>query len=243
MDAAFFGQTLLTLLSGVPLLFKMLLPSLAAGAALALGIALLRLSSRRGFSSAAFLYTYFFRSTPLLVQIFMIYYGLAQLAFVRESFLWHFLKHPYGCAVLALTLNTAAYTAEIIRGGILSVPWGHWEAGRALGMSRRLLYRRIVLPAAFRQALPAYGSEVILMIKATSLASTITLMEVTGIAHKLISDSFRVIEVFAAAGAIYLFLNFLVTRGVQRLERRLTRHLREAPPPAAHGKESSRHAR
>jgi octopine/nopaline transport system permease protein len=227
MDLVFIYQTILTLISGLPLLFKILLPSLSVGFAMALGLALLRLSPNKTISSAVYLYIYFFRSTPLLVQIFMIYYGLAQLAFIRESFLWQFLRHPYWCAVLSLTLNTAAYTAEIIRGGILSVPWNHYEAGRALGMSKSLLFRRIVLPVAFRQALPAYGSEIILMVKATSLASIITLMEVTGIAHKIISDTLRVTEVFAAAGAIYLFLNYLVTRVVHYLEFFLSPHLRD----------------
>jgi len=229
MDLVFIFKTFLALLSGLPLLFKIVLPSLAVGFVIAIGLALLRLSPNKIISSAVFLYIYFFRSTPLLVQIFMVYYGLAQFVFIRESFLWQYLRHPYWCAVLSMTLNTAAYAAEIIRGGILSVPWGHYEAGRALGMSKFLLLRRIVLPVAFRQALPAYGSEIILMVKATSLASTITLMEVTGIAHKIISDNFRVIEVFVAAGAIYLFLNYLVTRGVHRVEYLLSPHLREAP--------------
>jgi octopine/nopaline transport system permease protein len=231
MDLVFIYQTILELLSGLPLLFKILLPSLSIGFAMALGLALLRLSPNKIISSAVYLYIYFFRSTPLLVQILMIYYGLAQLAIIRESFLWQFFKHPYWCAVLSLTLNNAAYTAEIIRGGILSVPWNHYEAGRALGMSKSLLFRRIVLPVAFRQALPAYGSEIILMVKATSLASIITLMEVTGIAHKIISDTLRVTEVFAAAGAIYLFLNYLVTRVVNYLEFVLSPHLRDVSQP------------
>lgn len=227
MEFTFIFNTILTLLSGLPLLFKILLPALAFGFVFAVCLALARLSSNKIFSSIAYIYIYFFRSTPLLVQIFLIYYGLAQLQIIRESFLWHFFKHPYYCMALSLTLNTAAYTAEIIRGGILSVPWSHYEAGRALGMSKFLLLRRIILPVAFRQALPAYGSEIILMVKATSLASTITLMEITGLAHKIMSESFRMIEVFIAAGCIYLLINYLVTRGVFRLEYLMSPHLRE----------------
>jgi octopine/nopaline transport system permease protein len=230
MDFLFTYKTIFELLSGVPLLFKIVLPSLAVGFVMAICLAFLRLSPNKIISSAVSLYIYLFRSTPLLVQIFMVYYGLAQFLYIRESFLWQYLRHPYWCAVLSMTLNTAAYTAEVIRGGILSVPWGHYEAGRALGMSKFLLLRRIVLPVAFRQALPAYGSEIILMVKATSLASTITLMEVTGIAHKIISENFRVIEVFVAAGAIYLVLNYLVIIGVHRLEYLLSPHLRETVP-------------
>jgi octopine/nopaline transport system permease protein len=229
MDPTFIFHTFATLLGGVPLLFKLVVPSLAVGFLLAIGIALLRISSNKVFSFGTYLYIYLFRSTPLLVQLFMIYYGLAQLAFIRESFLWQFLKHPYWCAILGLTLNTAAYTGEIIRGGIASVPRGQLEAGRALGMSKLLLLRRITLPVAIRQALPAYSNEMILMVKATSLASTITLMEVTGIAHRIISETYRAIEVFVAAGAIYLFLNYLVTRGVHFMEHWLSPHMRDAP--------------
>ena len=170
MDPLFIFQSFLSLLGGVPLLFKLVVPSLAVGFVLAIGLALLRVSKCRALSLAAFFYIYLFRSTPLLVQIFMIYYGLAQITFIRESFLWQFLRSPYWCAILALTLNTAAYTGEIIRGGILSVPWGQIEAAKALGMSGFLLLRRITLPIATRQALPAYGNEIILMVKATSLA-------------------------------------------------------------------------
>ena len=136
------------------------------------------------------------------------------------------------CAILALTLNTAAYGGEIIRGGIQSVPHGQIEAGRAAGMSGLLLLRRIVLPVALRQALPAYCGEIILMVKATSLASTITLLEVTGIAHKILSETYRAIEVFVAAGAIYLLINFLITRATLALEYWLSPHLRDAPEAA-----------
>jgi octopine/nopaline transport system permease protein len=134
--------------------------------------------------------------------------------------------------MLALMLNTAAYGSEIIRGGLQSVPAGQIEAARAAGMGRLLLFRRIVFPIALRQALPAYGNEIILMVKATSLASIITLMEVSGIAHKLISETFRAIEIFIAAAAIYLAINFAITRGIHALEHWLSPHLRGAPAPA-----------
>ena len=174
-----------------------------------------------------------FRGTPLLVQIFLIYYGLGQFEAIRDSFLWTFFREPFWCAILALTLNTGAYTSEIIRGGIQSVPWGQVEAARACGMSRLLLFRRIVLPIALRQALPAYGNEVILMVKSSSLASTITLLEVTGIARGIIAKTFAPVEIFIVAGAIYLAINFLVTRAIRAAEWRLSPHLRDAPRAAA----------
>ena len=229
MDPAFMGDVFLQLVGGVPLMLQLAATSLGLGFVLAALVAFARLSRLAPLRAVAGGYIFLVRGTPLLVQIFLIYYGLGQFPEVRQSFLWPFLRQPYWCAILALTLNTGAYGAEIIRGGLQSVPWGQVEAARACGMSGLLLMRRIVLPIALRQALPAYGSEMILMVKATSLASIVTLMEVTGIAHRLISETFRAIEVFVVAGAIYLTVNFLITRLVRRLEWRLSPHLRDAP--------------
>ncbi|MFI5013927.1 MAG: ABC transporter permease [Hyphomicrobiales bacterium] len=233
MDLGFMSETFLTLIGGVPLTLKLAFLSIAFGAVIALLLALMRLSGVTLLDWTARAYVFAFRGSPLLVQIFLIYYGIGQFAWIRASALWPFLREPFWCAVLALTLNTAAYGSEIIRGGLLSVPSGQIEAARACGMSRLLLLRRILLPLAIRQALPAYGTELILMIKATSLASIITLMEVTGLAAKLISDTYRPIEVFIVAGAIYLAINFLMTRIVQYADHRLTPHLRQSREPAS----------
>jgi len=230
MDFDFLGQTLLLLLSGVPLLLQLAFFSIAAGAVLAVLLALMRLSGNPVLDYSARGYVFVFRGTPLLVQIFLIYYGLGQFPEIRQSFAWPFLREPYWCALLALTLNTAAYSSEIIRGGILSVPFGQIEAARACGMSRSLIFRRITVPQGLRVALPAYGNEIILMTRSTALASVITLMEVTGIASKIISESFRAVEVFICAGAIYLILNFAISRAIALLERRLSPQTRE---PAA----------
>jgi octopine/nopaline transport system permease protein len=229
MDFDFLLEALQTLLPGVPLTLELAAIAVALGGLLALPLALLRMSKLRLLNWPARAYLFVFRSTPLLVQIFLIYYGLGQFREVRSSVLWPILREPWWCAIIALTLNTAAYSSEIVRGGLLSVPFGQIEAARAAGMSRWRALRRIVVPQAFRQALPGYGNELILMIKATSLASIITLMEVTGLAAKLISESYRAIEVFIVAGAIYLAINFALTRLVQFLEDKLNAHLRPAP--------------
>jgi octopine/nopaline transport system permease protein len=213
----------------VPLTLQLALLATVLGGVIALALAAMRVSGVAVLDGAARLYVFVFRGTPLLVQIFLIYYGLGQFRAIRTSLLWPFLREPYWCAVLALTLNTAAYASEIIRGGLVSVPHGQIEAARACGMSRSLAFRRIVLPLALRQALPSYGNELILMVKATSLASIITLMEITGIAAKLVSETYRVIEVFIVAGSLYLAINFVLTRLVMALEWRLTPHLRPAP--------------
>jgi octopine/nopaline transport system permease protein len=244
IDFGFMGEAFMRLISGVPLLLELASISLAAGALLALLLAMMRLSGVAALDYPAQGYIFVFRGTPLLVQIFLIYYGLGQFRPELQSIgLWWFFREPFYCAVFALTLNTAAYASEIIRGGLLSVPHGQIEAAKACGMSRWLRFRRITLPIAVRQALPGYGNEIILMVKATSLASVITLMEVTGLAHRMISQTFRAVEVFIVAGAIYLFINFVVTRIIQLLEYRLSPHLRSAPSSAVIAKPAPAQAR
>ncbi len=216
------------LLSGTGLTLQLVGLSLLLGFFLAIGIALMRLSGSWALVALTKAYVFVFRGTPLLVQIFLIYFGLAQFEAVRESFAWIVLREPFWAAIIALTLNTAAYTSEIFRGGIQAVPYGEIEAAKACGMSRILAYRRIILPQAFRQALPAYGNEMILMVKASSLVSTITLLEVTGIARGIIAQTYSPVEIFIVAGVIYLAINFSITLFVQRMEYRLTPYLRRA---------------
>jgi len=227
MNLEFYSDAFFQMLGGVPLTLKLAATSIVFGAILALLFAMMRLSGVRVLDWIARLYVFVFRGTPLLVQIFIIYYGLSQFPVIRYSFVWPILREPYWCAIIALTLNNAAYASEIIRGGLLSVPHGQIEAAKACGMSSFTCFRRIVMPLAIRQALPGYGNEMISMIKATSLASIITLMEVTGIAAKLIAESYRAIEIFVIAGAIYLAINFVLTRVLMFAEYRLTPYLRQ----------------
>jgi octopine/nopaline transport system permease protein len=228
MDLAFIGETLLKLLAGIPLAIELAASSIALGALLGLAVALLRLSGIWAFVSAAWLYVLVIRSVPLLVLLFLFYYGLGQFPSVRASALWPFLREPYWCALIALTINSSAYAAEIIRGGLLSVSPGEKEAARACGMSGFLMFRRIILPLAIRQALPAYSSEMIAMVKGTSLASLVTLMEISGIATEIAAETYRPVEVYTAAGLIYLALNFLLTQAVGLLEHWLNPHRRPA---------------
>lgn len=228
---AFMVETTLQLLRGVPLTLKFTAASVCFGFVIALALVLVR--SNRLLAWPVRAYVFVFRGVPLLVLIFLIYYGLSQFPAVRASGLWPYLRQPYWCAIIALSLNTSAYGSEIIRGGIQAVPHGQLEAALAVGMSRLTLLHRILLPIAIRQALPAYGNEIILLLKATSLVSIITLMEITGIAHRIISETYRSIEVFICAGAIYLLMNFIITRLFLYAEFRLSPHLR--PPPAPMG--------
>ncbi len=216
----FLADTMRRLLAGVPLTIELSVVSVAAGMVLAITLAVLRANFRL-VGELVRAYVFVLRGTPLLLQIFMIYYGLGQFAWLRNSIAWDLLRQPWWCAILALSLNTAAYGSEIVRGGLNSVPAGAVEAARVAGMTAFTRYRRIILPIALRQALPAYGNEMVIMVKSTSLASIITLMEVTGIAYAIISETYRAVEVFLCAGTIYLVLNFLLTRAIGALERRL----------------------
>jgi octopine/nopaline transport system permease protein len=222
IDLAFIAEIFPRLLGGLPLTLKLAGASIGLGMLLALALALTRLYGHAALGWPIRGFVGFFRGTPLLVQIFLIYYGLGQFRPELQAIgLWTFFREPYWCAVLALTFNTAAYGSEILRGAIAGVPRGLVEAARASGLSPALTLRLVVLPLAVRQAIPAYGNEIILMVKGTSLASIVTLMEVTGIAQSLIATTYRAIEVFVCAGLIYLALNFIIIRALAVLERRL----------------------
>jgi len=227
MDFELLAGAFPKILAGVDETLMLSLSSLVLGFFLAVPIALMNVSGSFAINAVASGYVYIFRSTPLLVQIFLIYYGSGQF---RTSFetvgLWWMFKEAWFCAILALTLNTAAYTSQIIRGGLQSVPFGQIEAAKAIGMSSVQASYRIVFPIALRQALPAYGNEIILLVKATSLASTITILEITGIAKKIMSATYQPIEVFLIAGTVYLLINFTATHAVSLAEYRLNRHTR-----------------
>lgn len=207
-------------LSGLQVTLELLAVSTVLGLALAVPIALARLSPNRLLSVPAAGYAYFFRGTPLLVQIFIIYYGLPQFDAVRTSVVWPLLRDPLPCALIAFSLNMAAYTGEVVRGGILAVPNGEREAALAVGMGRALALRRVILPRAFRIALPALSNEVVLQLKATSLASTVTLIDLTGVGRRLAAKTYTT-EGLYVAGAVYVALTFIIARGFRLLEARL----------------------
>jgi octopine/nopaline transport system permease protein len=223
MNTAIALEALLTLPRGLSLTLALTFASLAAGFAVSIPLAFLRASSNPWASAPVLAYTYAFRGTPLLVQLFLIYYGIGQLPLVRQTFLWPMMREPVWCAFIAFTLNSAAHTTEVLRGGIQAVPRGQVEAAKALGLSGFHTARLIVFPLTIRIALPAYVNEVIGMLKASSLASSITLLEITGLARQLVSETFAPYEVFIVAGAFYLLLTVLITQVFQMLETHWTR--------------------
>lgn len=193
--------------------------SVISGLILALPLGIARSSTNLAVRALPFAYIFFFRGTPLLVQLFLVYYGLAQFDAVRQSALWPYLRDPYWCAIITMTLHTAAYIAEILRGAIQAVPHGEVEAAHALGMSKRQTLWHITLPRAARIGLPAYSNEVILMLKASALASTITLLELTGMSRKIAARTYLHEEMFLTAGLIYLVIAFVLMQGFKLLER------------------------
>ncbi|MGB0223549.1 MULTISPECIES: ABC transporter permease [unclassified Marinobacterium] len=212
------------LFDGVWLTLELVLYSALTGLAIAVPLALMRASKNRLVSALPWAYIYFFRGTPLLVQIFLIYYGSAQFDLIRNTSLWEIFSEPFWCALIALTLNTAAYSAELVRGAIQSIPKGEIEAAEAFGMSKLVQIRRIVLPRAFGIVLPAYGNELILMLKGSALASTITLLDLTGMARTIIARTYTPLEIFFAAGMLYLAIAALFILAFRFIERWLNRY-------------------
>ena len=208
------------LLNATLVTLKLLSLSLIFGLILGLFFAILRLNKNIFLNRFSYFYSYIFRGTPLLVQIFIIYFGLGQIEFLRSSFLWTVLKEPYWCAIIAFSLNTGAYTSEILRSAFQTINKGFIEAGDSLGISKKIIFYKIQIPIAIRQSLPAYGNEIILMLKGTSLASTVTLMDLTGVAKYIISTTFKPIEVFIVAGGIYLFMTFIIHNFIRYLEKK-----------------------
>ena len=208
------------LLNAAVVTLKLLSVSLIVGLFIGLLFAILRLNKNIFINKFAYGYSYVFRGTPLLVQIFIIYFGLGQIESLRSSFLWVILKEPYWCAIIAFALNTGAYTSEILRSAFQTIKPGIIEAGKSLGISNKIIFYKVQIPIAVRQSLPAYGNEIILMLKGTSLASTVTLMDLTGVAKYIISTTFKPIEVFIVAGGIYLFMTFIIHNLIKFLEKK-----------------------
>jgi octopine/nopaline transport system permease protein len=203
---------------------KLLSLSLFFGLIIGLIFSVMRLSKNKFVSTFSYVFSYVFRGTPLLVQIFIIYFGLGQIEYLRSTILWSILKEPYWCAIIAFSLNTGAYTSEILRSAFQTIKIGFIEAGKGLGLSKKIIFYKIQIPIAIKQSLPAYGNEIILMLKGTSLASTVTLMDLTGVAKYIISTTFKPIEVFIVAGSIYLSLTFIVHNFIKFTEKKLKTH-------------------
>jgi arginine/ornithine transport system permease protein len=220
--------------TGIGLTLQLLAVSLLVGLLLAIPLGVARASEKKWLSYPVWLYTYIIRGTPLLVQLFLLYFGLAQFEFVRESVLWPWLSSAWFCAVAAFTLNTAAYTAEIIAGAMKSTPYGEIEAAKSLGFTRAQVLTRVLLPSALRRALPQYSNEVIMMLHATSIASTVTLMDLNGAAREMNARTYLPFEAFITAGIFYFLMTFALVGVFRLLEKRFLSHLAPRKSATSH---------
>jgi arginine/ornithine transport system permease protein len=220
-------------LQGLQVTLILLVISLATGLVLSVPLAVARVSRRAWLARPVWLFTYVFRGTPLLVQMFVIYHGFAQFEWVRDSVAWIAFKNAWFCAWLAFALNTTAYTTEIIAGALRATPAGEVEAAHSYGLRGLRLYTRILLPSALRRALPQYSNEAVGMMHATAIASTVTLVDVTRVARDVYANHLLAAEAFGTAALIYFALTFTLAGAFKLLERRFLRHLRPQVPTTA----------
>lgn len=209
---------------GVWITLQLTALSLAVGFCIALPCALALCRGSR-WSPLIRAYVYVFRGSPLIVQTYLIYYGLSQFDFVRESVLWIVLKEAWWCALIAFSLNSGAYATEILRGAIATTPKGELEGGRALGLSEPLVTRLILLPSALRRALPQYGNEVVFMLHGSVVASVITIQDILGAGRTLNAKYYVAYEGFITAAVLYMAITFVIVGIFRQIERRYLAHL------------------
>ncbi|WP_432463629.1 ABC transporter permease [Agarivorans sp. QJM3NY_33] len=219
-------STVLTYWDGLVMTVQLTFMSLIIGLLLAIPLAVLRASDNFFVSRSVWIFTYFFRGTPLLIQLYIIYYGVTYIEGIQDSMFWPIVREAFYPCLLAFVLNTAAYTTEIFRGAIVATPRGEIEAAKAYGMSDLGAMRRIILPSALRRALPAYSNEVIFMLHASSIASVVTIIDLTGAARDVYAKYYAPFEAFTFVAAIYLSLTFMLVYGFKQWEKRWHRHLR-----------------
>ena len=213
---------------GVWITLQLTAIAVAVGFCIALPAAMARVKGVRPVSPLVAGYVYLFRGTPLLVQTFLIYYGLAQFEWIRDSWAWVFLRQPWWCAVIAFSLNSGAYMTEILRGAIGTTPRGEIEAAQALGLQPWMVEGLVVIPSALRRALPLIGNEVVFTLQASSVASVITLPDILGAGRTLNARYYLAYEGFLAAAVLYMGVTFLLVWLFRRLEGRYLRHLQLA---------------
>lgn len=226
MDFSIIIDNLDLYLEGVWMTLQLLGISIFCGLCIAIPLAIMRSSKNYIVQVPVRFFVYIFRGTPLLVQLYIVYYGFGQFDFIKNSFAWVFFKEAYFCCLFTFTLNTAAYTTEILRGAINAMPFGEIEAAKSVGMSRGLMLRRIILPSAFRRALPAYGNEVVFMLHGTSLAGIVTLIDLTGAAQVINSRFYSPYEAYITAAAFYMIITYTLVWLFKKLEYKWFAHLR-----------------
>ena len=233
MDWKIVVDSLPQYVAGIRVTLVLLVISLMASFVVSVPLAIARVSARPWLSKPVWLFTYVLRGTPLLVQLFILYHGLAQFEALRASAAWVLFKEAWFCAWLAFTLNSAAYTTEIFAGALRATPVGEVEAARSYGLAGLTIYRRILLPGALRRALPQYSNEVVGLMHATAIASTVTLVDITRVARDVYANHLVITESFGVAAVIYFVLTFSLVGLFRLLEKKYLRHLRPQMVEAA----------
>jgi arginine/ornithine transport system permease protein len=235
IDWVLIAESLPAYWRGLQVSLLLMLICVSASFVLSVPLAIARVSPNPWLSKPVFLYTYVMRGTPLLVQLYMIYFGLAQFEWMRESAAWPLFRNAWFCTWLAFALNSTAYTTEILAGALRQTPNGELEAARSLGMSTAKIYRRILLPSAIRRALPQYGNELVMVMHATSIASAVTIVELTRTARDVYYNNLAPLEAFGLVAVFYFAITFILVGIVKLLERRFLKHLQPKsadPSPA-----------
>lgn len=222
----FTPRTLLHYWDGLVMTVQLVFLALLIGGIMAVPLAIMRNSKKAWVNLPVLAYTYIFRGTPLLIQLYMIYYGVTLIEGIQETFWWEIFRLAYYPALIAFALNTAAYTTEIFRGAIAATPNGEIEAAKAYGMGWRKRMSRIVLPSAFRRVIPAYSNEVVFMLHSSAIASVVTIIDLLGAARDIYARFYAPFEAFIFVGCIYLLLTFGILAFFKQLENRLLAHLR-----------------
>ena len=226
LDIVLIAQNFDRFLWGALVTLQLTALSLVIGGLMSIPLAIIRAGNNPFLNAPVWCFTYLFRGTPLLVQTYLIYYGLGQFEWIRETALWDpILSQAWWCALIAFSLNTAAYTTELLRGSIETTSKGEVEAAKACGFSRRMRMRRIILPSAFRRALPAYSNEVIFMLHGSVVASTITIQDLLGVGRWLNGRYYLAYEGFITAAVLYLVIVLLISRGFRLWEKHWLQHL------------------
>jgi arginine/ornithine transport system permease protein len=241
IDFSIIAGSLPDFFAGLKVTLILLVISLATGLVLSIPLGVARVSSNPWIAKPVWLYTYVIRGTPLLVQLFIIYYGFAQIDFIRNSAAWSLFREAWFCAWLAFAINTTAYTTEIVAGALRATPSGEVEAARSIGMSTFDMYRRILLPSALRRALPQYSNEAVGMMHATAIASTVTLVDLTRVARDVYANHLVTVEAFGTVAVFYFVLTFSLIGLFRLAERRWLKHLR--PQALSHENEPMVHAK
>ncbi len=209
-------------IKGIIITLQLTIVSLLGGATLGVIFAIISSSKNRFFKIPVDSFIFIIKGTPMLVQIFILYYGLGQIGFIKQTFLWELFKRPFFCAALALSINSASYMSSLIKNAIISIPKGQILAAKTLGLPKINIIIRIITPQVIKNIIPAYSNEAIILLKSTSLACSITLMDTMGIANNIISKSYNVTQTLAIVGIIYFILNLTLTQILSVLKKQFS---------------------